>query len=158
MKSKRRKLLVKVLSIGFVSSLFLLLFIACEITFRQYRNRSRNIWKLSAVPWLPNQAKTCKNIENSKPETIGQYIVEGCFTNIDIYNNIHHSMDDDNPEFHKRLNGNKNIWIIGDSWIEDVNQYEKEEFIFNKPFKTKSKKFKNNRCFFLVSLDNESYF
>ena len=114
-KSKSRIFLVKVISIGFISSLFLLFFIACEIKFRQFRNRSRNIWKSSAVHWLPNQAKTCKNIRNSKPENIGQFIVEGCFMNKDIYNNIHHSMDNKNPEFHKKLNGNNNIWIMGDS-------------------------------------------
>ncbi|ABM72621.1 Hypothetical protein P9515_14141 [Prochlorococcus marinus str. MIT 9515] len=140
MKSNSRILLVKVITIGFVSSLFLLLFIICEIKFRQYRYRSRNIWKSSAINWLPNQAKTCKkNIESSSSENIGKYIVEGCFTNKDIYNNLHHSTIDDNSEVHKKLNGNKNIWIMGDSWIEKLNQNEREKLYITKALDQKAK-------------------
>tara|TARA_S200000501_G_C20856682_1_gene758010 strand:+ start:1608 stop:2786 length:1179 start_codon:yes stop_codon:yes gene_type:complete len=140
MKSKSRINLVKVLSIGFVSSIFLFLFIICEIKFRQYRYRSRNIWKSSAVNWLPNQGRTCKkNIGNSSAENIGKYIVEGCFTNKDIYNNIHHSMNNSNPEFHKKLNGNKNIWIMGDSWIELLNKNEREKFYITRTLDQKAK-------------------
>ncbi len=131
--------LIRVISIGFVSSIFILLFIACEIKFRQFRNNSRNIWKSSAVRWLPNKAKTCKNIEDSKPENIGKYIVEGCFTNKNIYNNLHHSTDNDNPEFHKKLKGNKNIWIMGDSWIENFKQYEKEKIYLSRKLDKKAK-------------------
>ena len=139
MKNKIRLFSIKVFSMGIVTSLFLLLFIAFEIKFREYRNRSRNLWKSSAVLWLPNQAKTCKNIENSKPENIGRYIVEGCFTNKDIYNNVHHSIDDHNTAFHKKLSGDKNIWIMGDSWVEDLNQYEKEELFLTSYLNEKAK-------------------
>ena len=140
MKSKSRDHLVKVISIGIVSSLFLFLFIICEIKFRQYRYRSRNIWKQSSVSWLPNQARTCnKNIGNSSSENIGKFIVEGCFTNKDIYNHIHHSMSDSNPEFHKKLNGDKNIWIMGDSWIELLNKNEREKLYITRSLDRKAK-------------------
>ena len=48
-------------------------------------------------------------------------------------------MNDANPEFHQKLNGNKNIWIMGDSWIELLKKNERDKLYITRTLEQKAK-------------------